>query len=296
MTNIEVQSEKDAVLLKHTTKKRLDTTNVKLTNNKVEQLREERLNRRRLKLDKIASKICIIEDDKIRESLVVEARPLLDLEEDQDFDDAIIELNTKVRDEEKIQDFRNQASEIVGQISYMNTKASIDVQNRAKTITTYNEVQEIKDIVDDILNKEKIKQDRKYVSKALGETLKELGYDYGEGFEKTEFGSFAVAQKADNDKHAIRVQLNNEGTEVFTRIVSLTETTPEQDKLAEEKMCNDCHGIRKGLNKRGCEAKLTREVAPGESKVENIDKARIKKARRARQRRQATNVSRRRTL
>lgn len=296
MTNIEIQSEKDAVLLKHTTKKRLDTGGVELSDNKVEQLRQERLNRRRVRLDTIASKICTIEDDRIRESFVIETRPLLDLENDQDFDDAVIDLNTKVRNEQKIQDFRNEAFEVVSQISYLDTKIAIDVQNKAKTVKSDNEVQEIKEIVSEIINKEKEKQDRKYISKALCETLKELGYDYGEEFEKTEFGSFALAQKADNDKHAIRVQLNNEGTEVFTRIVSLTETTPEQDKLAEEKMCDDCHGIRKGLNKRGCEAKLTREVAPGESKVENIDKIRKNKARRARQRRQATSVSRRRTL
>lgn len=296
LDKIEIQSEKDAVLLKYKTKKNLDLNKVEISNNKVKQLRQNRINERRKKLDRIAERICSIEDDKTRETLVLKTTPLLDLESDEDFDDAIINLNTDVRDEIKAQKRKSEAIELVSQVMHLESREVNDLQLKAKNVRTTEDVRNIRVAVDSLLEDEKNKLDKIYINNALQETLIELGYELGDGFEQTEYGPVAIAQKASYSNHALRVQLSKDAKEIYTRVVSISETTPEQDVQAEELMCDDCHAIRKVLNEKGCEAKLISAKAPGEVKVQNLEQKRKNRARRARAKRRHSTMSKGRTV
>ncbi len=292
----EYKNERDVILLRNKAAQRLDLSNVDLSMKEKSRIEEIRTARRMDKLQKLAESISEIEDETIRESLVLESVPLLNEEHDKDFDEAVIKLNTRVRGIKKAQQRRKDAFDEVAKIQHLKTAEARQVCALAESVGSSDDLARIKRKVTELLDLERRKQDERFVRKAIRETLVELGYDYGEGFTQTEFGPVAYAEKDSGGDYALRIQMSDGAPNIFSRIVSCDETTAEQDKAAEENLCADFHEMMRGLKERGIETVLTRELQPGEHPVEKMeidDRNQIAKARR---RRRAAATSKRRNV
>ncbi len=285
---------RDAALLSYNATKKLDLSNVDLSAKEKSRVSDIQLARRMDKLDKLAKCISEIEDKDIRESFVLEASQLLNDEHDDDFDEKLIQLSTRVRNIKKTQHRRHDAADEISKISHIATKEADELRVFAKAASTQNDVSYIRKKVEELLAKEKKEQDELYVREAIQEVLLGLGYDCGEGFTQTEFGNVVYAQKDPSGDYMLRVQVSNKTPSIFSRIVSCDDTTPEQDKRAEEKMCSDYHDMTAGLREYGIETVLTREEKPGEHPLDKIGAEHKKQIDQARRRRRSAVANQRR--
>ena len=294
LKDIEYKSARDAMYLKKQANKKLDLSKVDLTKKEHFRIDEIRTARRMEKLQTLAESIGEIDDPNTRESFVLEAAPLLDQENDNEFDEAVIKLNTRVRAIRKAQQNKSEALEEAAKVRHLNSPEAQTIQSAAERASTADDVANIRSQVAVLLEAENRELDERYVRQAIRETLVELGYDCGEGFIQTQYGPVAYADKDPDSAYALRIQMGADGSKLFTRVVSRGDTTEEQDKAAEETLCVDYHNMMKGLRDKGIETVLTREAKPGEHPLDKIGQTHGQHEARARRRRRTQAATQRR--
>ena len=306
LVEIEIKAERDAVYLGKQANKKLKLSNVNLSMKEPSRISDIQYARRMDKLDKLAKCISQIEDEQTRESFVFETNPLLDMERDDEFDDMIIEINTRVRSIKKVERRRAEAMEEAEKIAHIKSPDAPDIIAAAAKVSTQAELSDVKKRVAELLQAEQREANDRHVRRAIRETLKEMGYEVGEGFVQTEYGPVVIASKESEPEHALRVQLsptdpkNPTVSSMYTRIVSTGNTTPEQDMHAEERMCPDCRGMAEGLREWGIEVELVRESKPGDYPLDKVgrdirdDAEAARQAQQARRRRRGNTAARRR--
>ena len=121
--------------------------------------------------------------------------------------------------------------------------------------------------------------DAEYVQAALQEILVEMGYEVGGEFEVTDFGNVSYVGTT-HDDYLLRIQVQPEKQMIFTRLVAVGETTPEQDKEAEQELCSSIHSTMDRLGSVGISTNLVSERKSGECKMDRIAPATQKRRKR----------------
>lgn len=293
LNDAEYRSARDAVALSNKASKKLDLTGVELSKKEHFRIEEIQVARRMDKLSKVAASIADIEDESTRETFVLESASLLDRERDDEFDEAVIDINTRIRAIKQIEQRKADALKECSKISHLSSDEAKAVCALAEKVRSAEDLFAVRERVASLLDEEDRELDERYVRKAIRETLLELGYDYGEGFVQTDYGPVAYAEKNTEHDYALRVQVSSTGQRIFTRVVSLADTTPGQDEAAEERLCEDYHSMIQGLRDKGVETTLEREAQPGEYPLDKLGMEQREKLARARRRRRTAVASRR---
>ena len=173
----EFKRQRDAGFLKKNVDKKLKLSNVNLSMKEQSRISDIQYARRMDKLDKLAKCIAQIEDEQTRESFVLETNPLLDMERDDEFDDMIIEINTRVRSIKKVERRRAEAMEEAERIAHIKSPDAPDIIAAAAKVSTQAELSDVKKRVAELLQAEQREANDRHVRRAIRETLKEMGYE-----------------------------------------------------------------------------------------------------------------------
>ena len=300
LSEVEFKKERDAVFLGRQAEKKLKLSNVNLSMKEQSRISDIQIARRMDKLNKLTKCISQIEDEQTRESFVLETNPLLDMERDDEFDDAIIEINTRVRMIKKAEQCRNAALEEAAKIAHLQVPDVPGIINAASKVSGQVELADIRQRVKKLINEEDKELDNLYIQDAISETLAGIGYKAEAGFENTEYGMVMMAAKESEPNYALRIQVNptelhelNSNT-LLTRVVSYGDTTPEQDKAVEENICADCDAMTRGLRDRGIEVDYVKKGKPGTHPLDKAGKYHTHQVPKSQNRRRGNTAARRR--
>ena len=197
----------------------------------------------------------------------------------------LLTLKSKLNDLLFQQDMFDMAQNELLRIAHVDGEEADALRREAEFVKTKKEFDVIKSRVSELLAAEKAKLDEAFVTKALEEILSDLGFEISGGFEVTDFGRVAIAESEDYPGYALRMQVNPKNGMLFTRMVSFEVHDAETDESVERESCQSIRLLRERLSKKGIEAELTSERAPGERPVELLDAgavaARLERRRRA---------------
>ena len=234
-------------------------------------------------VNRVTALLDSLEDDNLREELFAFALRVSSCEDLSQARGDLVTLKDRanaaitaqaIRKDEMlaVQAVRKDAQEAVLKVAQYQTEEAGRLQARADAVANEEDLRQLNADIEAYCKAEEKKADAAFIQKALEEALVELGFDLGEGFELTDYGTVAYARHDDYADHVLRMQYNPENGKMFSRIVALGDTDPEADAAVEEASCEKVHAISRIMGEKGVEVNLTREVMPGEQPVEHIER------------------------
>jgi hypothetical protein len=245
-------------------------------------------------VDKVVEVIASLRDPTARENLTNRVINILKLDSLAQAKGDLLTLKTEANTALQAQDCHDLAAQAVLKVAHIDSTEADNLRSKAGVASNSKEVRAIKREVAALLETVKKEEEAQRLQTAIEEVLREMGFEIGEGFEVTDFGSVAVADHADHPGYGVRVQINPDNGMLYTRLVAHGETTPEEDALAEAETCDKIHQMTAGLKKLGVFAELQSERQPGECPLDRAEsaKARTTSTKRAHKRRAASRIER----
>ncbi|VEG98854.1 Uncharacterised protein [Slackia heliotrinireducens] len=166
------------------------------------------------------------------------------------------------------------AKEIL-QIEHVESELADQARLMSENVSSRSSYNELKSAVSEALAEYSKAEDEKYVQAALREALEALGFTIGEEFSTTDFGKVGVALHSSVPGYGIRIQNNPKSAQILTRVVSYSESNPDQDTRAEQDTCPMVHSLADKLENHGIEMDLVSERMPGECPTSLLSKRRV---------------------
>lgn len=159
------------------------------------------------------------------------------------------------------------AANEIARIDHVESELADKARIMSGSVSSKSAFAALKEAVSEALAEHERAEDARYVQDALQEALEALGFTIGEGFSTTDFGEVGVAAHPAVPGYGVRIQNNPKSSQILTRIVSYSESTPGQDAKAERITCPMVYSLADELRDHGVSMELTTEKAPGECRV-----------------------------
>lgn len=183
------------------------------------------------------------------------------------------------------------AAKEIMRIEHVESELADKARSMSENVSSRRAYAELNSAVSEALAEYDRMEDAQYVQIALREALEALGFTIGEEFSTTDFGEVGVAVHSSVPGYGIRIQNNTKSSQILTRVVSYSESKPDQDTRAELETCPMVHSLANELESHGVDMRLMTEKKPGECQVSQYAKskasqrsARAKKTARSRER------------
>ena len=222
-------------------------------------------------VDRVSSLLDSIEDDAAREELSAFALRVAACTDLAQAQGNLITLKDRVNAALTTQSIRKDAQEAVLAVAQYKSKEADLLRERAASVSTEEDLRRLNVDIEALCKAEEQKADAAFIQNALEEALAELGFDLGEGFKLTGYGTVAYAKHSDYTDHMLRMQYNPKNGKVFSCAVAVGDTKPDEDKKAEGTACAHAQAITELMEKKGVGIELTREVPAGEQPIEHIE-------------------------
>ena len=223
-------------------------------------------------VDRVSELLDAVEDDTVRGELSAFALRVASCEDLAQAQGDLITLKDKTNAVLTVQAIRKDAQEAVLAVAQYKSKEADLLRERAASVSTEEDFRQFNVDIEALCKAEEQKADAAFIQNALEEALAELGFDLGEGFKLTGYGTVAYAKHSDYTDHMLRMQYNPKNGKVFSCAVAVGNTKPDEDMKAEGTACAHAQAISELMEKKGVGLELTREVLPGEQPVEHIER------------------------
>ena len=223
-------------------------------------------------INRVLEIVGTIDDDGTREELSASARAILASEDLAQARGDLMTLKDRANTVLTVQALRREAADAILAIAQYETPEADLLRARAASIATDEDLRSLTKDIEALCAEENRKADAAFIQQALEEALAELGFDLGEGFNLTEYGTVAYAKHEDYADHLIRMQFNPKNGKMFSRVVSLGDTDAEEDAAVEEASCEKVHAIAEKMGELGVDVNLVHEVQPGGAPVEHVER------------------------
>lgn len=223
------------------------------------------------KVHPVVDAIAKLGDDGVRESAHDRLMGIANLTDRSLAEGELLSLKNWIHAALEAEAWAELASSEVEKIEHLQSDLADKARSISGSVTTKDAYEELKTAVSKALDEYNRNEDMEYVQRALCEALESLGFVVGEEFTATDYGEVGVVRHPVAPNYGIRIQSNSNAPQIFSRVVSFSDTSPEEDIRAESETCPLIYSLVSEMNQSGVRMTLETEKSPGECTVEQYN-------------------------